>query len=73
MRTIFLLPVLVLFVSMVNGQELVVDSKGEPVFQFYSVEMPDYYSIEGRRCPLLIFLKRMQRNQIRECFYSYQS
>jgi hypothetical protein len=50
MRTIFLLPVLVLFVSMVNGQELAVDSKGEPVFQFYSVE--DARLLFNRRTPL---------------------
>ena len=38
MRVVVLLPVLLLFGSFLNGQEVAVDSKGEPVFQFYSVE-----------------------------------
>ena len=38
MRISVLLPVLLLSGSFLNGQEVAVDSKGEPVFQFYSLE-----------------------------------
>ena len=50
MKKIVLLSLLLLFLSFLNAQEVAVDSKGEPVFQFYSVE--DARMQSNRRTPV---------------------
>ena len=50
MKKIVLLPLLWLSLSFLNAQEVAVDSKGEPVFQFYSLE--DARLQSNRRAPV---------------------